>query len=76
MMAKLITHSLIAFFTNYSLRKDIFKEEIKTEKGHEKFFFFFSLFLSCLMFKKVKIADFRFSLTTLRIQPNEADPKH
>ena len=26
---------------NYSLRKDIFKEEIKTEKGHEKIFNFF-----------------------------------
>ena len=25
--------------TNYSLRKKIYKEEIKTEKGLEKFFF-------------------------------------
>ena len=30
------TYSLIVVLTNYSLRKDIFKEEIKTEKGHEK----------------------------------------
>ena len=26
---------------SYSLRKDIFKEEIKTEKGHEKILIFF-----------------------------------
>ena len=47
-------------FTNYSLRKDIFKEEIKTEKGHENFFFprYFEL---CLILQKVKIVDFRFS---------------
>ena len=53
MMAKLITHSLIAFFSNYSLRKDIFREEIKTEKKDMRkkdfFILFFSLFiLNCV----------------------------
>ena len=31
--------TLIDTLTNFSLRKDKFKEEIKTEKGHENFFF-------------------------------------
>ena len=38
--------SLMNTLTNYSLRKDIFKEEIKTEKGLEKILillFFFIL---------------------------------
>ena len=40
MMATLINTLTNCRLTNYSLRKDILKEEIKTEKGHENLFFF------------------------------------
>ena len=54
--------SLMNTLTNYSLRKDIFKDEIKTAKGHEKILFFFPPYFElCLMAQKVKIVDFRFS---------------
>ena len=39
MMAIMINTLTNCSLTNYSLRKEIFKEEIKTEKGLETFFF-------------------------------------
>ena len=67
--------SLMNTLTNYSLRKNIFKDEIKTAKGHEKILFFFPPYFElCLMFHKVKIVYFRLSRTAMRIP--DPDPKH
>ena len=46
--------------TNYSLRKKIYKEEIKTEKGLEKFFFFFLVIFNYDTKILQKVVNFRF----------------
>ena len=45
--------------TDYSLRKEIFKEEIKTEKGLETFFYFLVIFNFDTKILQ-KVVNFRF----------------
>ena len=67
MMAILINTLTNCSLTNYSLRKEIFKEEIKTEKGLETFFFSLVIFNFNTKILQ-KVVDFRFFSTMMRMQ--------
>ena len=73
MMAILINTLTNCSLTNYLLFK---KEEIKTEKGLEKFFFFSSLFSILIPKYYKKWLIFVFFSTMMRMQIRIRDPHH